>query len=136
MFLKYCCEGDASRDGPERGNGKYFPVQPPAGPEHARERDRGIYPGQDHFTNRYGCAFSNNSGSNNNLNPKKILLSWFCFSRKLCRNTQRNKADFQRRNGKELQSMPAFKACFQNCAIGALFRNEKKLGAIISKTKL
>ena len=37
--------------------------------------------------------------------PKKRLLSWFCFSRKLCRNTQRNQTDFQRRNGKELQSI-------------------------------
>ena len=27
--------------------------------------------------------------------PKKRLLSWFCFSRKLCRNTQRNQEDFQ-----------------------------------------
>ena len=26
---------------------------------------------------------------------KKILRSWFCFSRKLCRNTQRNQDDFQ-----------------------------------------
>ena len=37
--------------------------------------------------------------------PKKKLLSWFCFSRKLCRNTQRIKTDFQRRDGKELQSI-------------------------------
>ena len=40
--------------------------------------------------------------------PKKRLLSWFCFSRKLCRNTQRNQTDFQRRNGKELQSITSF----------------------------
>ena len=36
--------------------------------------------------------------------PKKRLLSWFCFPRKLCRNTQRDQKDFRRRNGKELQS--------------------------------
>ena len=27
--------------------------------------------------------------------PKKRFLSWFCFSRKLCTNTQRNQEDFQ-----------------------------------------
>ena len=31
--------------------------------------------------------------------PKKRLLSWFCFPRKLCRNTQRDQKDFRRRNG-------------------------------------
>jgi len=40
--------------------------------------------------------------------PKKRLLSLFCFSRKLCRNTQRNQTDFQRRNGKELQNITSF----------------------------
>ena len=41
-------------------------------------------------------------------NPQKRLLSWFCFSRKLCRNTQRNQEDFQCRNGKELQNIASF----------------------------
>ena len=49
--------------------------------------------------------------------PQNKLLSWFCFSRKLCRNTQRNQEDFQWRNGKELQNIASFKAYFQNCAM-------------------
>jgi hypothetical protein len=37
---------------------------------------------------------------------------------------------------KNCKASPTFKACFENCAIGPLFRNEKKIGAIISKTKI
>ena len=37
---------------------------------------------------------------------------------------------------KNCKASPTFKACFENCVIGPLFRNEKKIGAIISKTKI
>ena len=43
---------------------------------------------------------------------------------------------FEEEMEKSCKASTTFKACFENCAIGALFRNEKKLGAIISKTKL
>ena len=37
---------------------------------------------------------------------------------------------------KSCNSSKSFKDCFETSTIGALFKNEKKLGAIISKSKL
>ena len=70
-----------------------------------------------------------------NTKPKKDY-SWFYLPRKLFRNTQEIKTNFDEAMEKSCKASTAFKACFQNYAIGALFRNEKKLGAIISKSKL
>jgi hypothetical protein len=46
------------------------------------------------------------------------------------------KATFDKETEKAYNASKAFKACFGNYAIGALFRKEKKPGALISRSKL
>ena len=68
--------------------------------------------------------------------PKKDYSLGFVFPGNCVEIHKEIKKIFNEEMEKSCKTSPAFKACFQNCAIGALFRNEKKLGAIISKTKL
>ena len=68
--------------------------------------------------------------------PKKDYSLGFIFPGNGVEIHKEIKKIFDEEMEKSCKASPAFKACFQNCAIGALFRNEKKLGAIISKTKL
>ena len=68
--------------------------------------------------------------------PKKDYSLGFVFPGNCVEIHKEIKKIFDEEMEKSCKASPTFKACFQNCAIGALFRNEKKLGAIISKTKL
>ena len=68
--------------------------------------------------------------------PKKDYFLGFVFPGNCVEIHKEIKKIFDEEMEKSCKASPTFKACFQNCATGALFRNEKKLGAIISKTKL
>ena len=43
---------------------------------------------------------------------------------------------FDEEYAKACQTSTSFKQCFERCKIGAIFKNEKKLGALICKSKL
>ena len=68
--------------------------------------------------------------------PKKDYSLGFVFPGNCVEIHKEIKKIFEEEMEKSCKASTTFKACFENCAIGALFRNEKKLGAIISKTKL
>ena len=71
-----------------------------------------------------------------NTKPNKDYSLDFVFPGN-CIEVQREIKDiFDEEMKKACNSSKVFKDCFSNCAIGALFRNEKKLGALISKSKL
>ena len=65
--------------------------------------------------------------------PKKDYSLGFVFPGNCVEIHKEIKKIFEEEMEKSCKASTTFKACFENCAIGALFRNEKKLGAIISK---
>ena len=68
--------------------------------------------------------------------PKKDYSLGFVFPGNCVEIHKEIKKIFEEEMEKNCKASATFKACFENCAIGARFRNEKKLVAIISKTKL
>ena len=68
--------------------------------------------------------------------PKKDYSLGFVFPGNCVEIHKDIKKIFDEELEKNCKASPTFKACFENCAIGPLFRNEKKIGAIISKTKI
>ena len=68
--------------------------------------------------------------------PKKDYSLGFVFPGNCVEIHKEIKQIFNEEMEKSCKASPALKTCLQNCAIGALFCNEKKLGAIIAKSKL
>ena len=68
--------------------------------------------------------------------PNKDFSLSFVFPGEIYELKKDIKNIFDEEFSRACQTSTSFKQCFENCNIGALFKNEKKLGALISKSKL
>ena len=128
-----CCAGDESRDGPGRGSGKHLPRPPQAGPKQKKAVGTSIKEG---IISPKDKVVSFQITLDQTTKPKKDYFLGFVFPGNCVEIHKEIKKIFDEEMEKSCKASTTFKACFQNCAIGALFRNEKKLGANIFKTKL
>jgi len=139
-MLFYCYSRDRGRGGFDRGGGRNVQRPPYQFDQRAKQEkgsSQGSFQGWDISpTDKVVHSEYSLVPKNANNKPTKDFSLGLIFPGECFELKKDIQNIFKEEFTKSCNSSKSFKDCFATSTIGALFKNEKKMGAIISKSKL